>query len=83
MYDDTFIDIVRKSAYPIDASEGPEYERARVRQCLEAIAGFKKGDGSSPRAWLAARDEAAVVVLACFEAVFGGRVDRGAVCSPP
>jgi hypothetical protein len=71
MYDDTFIDIVRQSAYPIDAPEGPAYERDRVRECLDAIGAFSAGKDTDGFRLAVAKAEAATVVKACFAAVFG------------
>lgn len=41
MYPDDFIDIVRQDAYPDGSPEGPDYERARVREALEFIGHIK------------------------------------------
>lgn len=70
-YPDKFVDLVRQDAYPIDAPEGAEYERARVRECLEAVGGFRVGKEFPPLVEFAARDEAAEVLRVCFKAVFG------------
>jgi hypothetical protein len=76
MVDDRFIEIVRTKAYPIDVPEGPEYEKARVREVLDAIGGFRRGKPNHGLAIQAARDEAAVVLRACFAAQFGEVPDR-------
>jgi len=70
MIPDDFVDIVRKEAYPIDAPEGVEYERARVRECLEAAAGFKNGKDNSPLGVRAAREEAARIFAIALKAVY-------------
>jgi len=72
MYPDDFVDIVRKEAYPIDSDRGVEYERARVRACLEAVAGFKRGRDAHGVAPRDARDEAERVVKVAISSVFGG-----------
>jgi hypothetical protein len=71
MVADTFVEIVREKAYPLDAPEGPEYERERVRECLNALGGFRRGKPNHGRAIQAARAEAAAVLTACFAAQFG------------
>jgi hypothetical protein len=72
MHTDDCIDMIRLHAYPIDAPEGEEYERARVRDCLVVIDRFQQSkDRRHPRGALAAQDETARVFGACFVAVFG------------
>jgi hypothetical protein len=66
-----FIDMVRKGAYPTRAPEGVEYERDRVRDALQAIAGFKHGKDGHGRAIRAAREEAERVFNVAMNAVFG------------
>jgi hypothetical protein len=75
MFPDNYIEIVRQAAYPIGAPEGVEYERQRVRECLEAAANFRIGkDRSDPRSNPAARDEAVQVFKICADSVYGASV---------
>ena len=69
-YDYSWVDQVRKNAFPIDAPEGEEYERACVRGWLEAIARHNAGKKSHGLAINYARDEAARVFRACWNAMF-------------
>jgi hypothetical protein len=73
MVPDTFVEIVRAQAYPLDSPRGPEYERERVRECLDAIGAFRRDRPNHGAAIQAARDEAAAVLTACFAAQFGDR----------
>jgi hypothetical protein len=73
---DTFVEIVRAQAYPLDSPEGPDYERARVRECLDAIGAFRRDRPNHGAAIRAARDEAVAVLTACFAAQFGDTTPR-------
>jgi hypothetical protein len=71
MYPDGYIDLIRSDAYPIDALEGEDYERARVREALEwleRIVHTPAKDQSGP-ALAAARREAGAVFAAVCRAV--------------
>jgi hypothetical protein len=70
MYPEAYIDRLRKDAYPVAAPEGDEYERARLRECLEAAAGFKK-QGGGGHALLVAKDEAERVLKVALREVYG------------